>query len=136
VTQSGLASTFVTKLDMPDQGQAGKRENKDKNEKGKSEDSKPKRDMSEVKCFTCGEKGHIAPNFPDKEKEQETSAKEDEGKAKTFVSWEDDWEDQDEVGTYVTYQVCNEISRHHEFGDYDILLDNQADVSILHPRLL
>jgi hypothetical protein len=41
--------------------------------------------MSKVKCFNCGKKGHIAPNCPEKEKEQEISTKEDEGKAKTFV---------------------------------------------------
>jgi hypothetical protein len=45
VSQSGLASTFVTKLDMPEQGRAGKRENKESTkEKGKTE-GKPKRDI-------------------------------------------------------------------------------------------
>jgi hypothetical protein len=135
VTQSGSASTFVTKLDMPEQGRAGKRENKDKSEKGKPAVAKPKRNMTKVKCFNCGCKGHIAPNCPEKEAEQETTAKDDEGKAKSFVTWEDGWEEQEEIGTYVPYQVMN-ASEGRGFHEYDVLLDNQADVSIVHPRLL
>jgi hypothetical protein len=80
-------------------------------------------------------RGHIAPNCPEKEAEQETTAKEDEGKAKSFVTWEDGWEEQEEIGTYVTYQVMN-ASEGHGFHEYDVLLDNQADISIVHPRLL
>jgi hypothetical protein len=75
---------------------------------------------------------YIAPTCPEKEKEEET----DEGekiKAKVFISWEDDWQD-DTAGTYVTYQVGN-ASESYGFQDYDVLLDNQADVSIVHARL-
>jgi hypothetical protein len=91
--------------------------------------------MSKVKCFNCGKLGHITPTCPEKEKEQGANAHDSEIKAKVFASWEDGWEDE-EVGTYVTYHVCNRISYHHKFQEYDIQLDNQADVSIVHPWLL
>jgi hypothetical protein len=58
------------------------------------------------------------------------------------MSWEDSWqeeeeeEEEEEAGTYVINRVCNGVGRDHEFDDYDVLLDNQADVSIVHLRLL
>jgi hypothetical protein len=90
-TQSGLASIFVTKPDMPDIGKPGKNKNnrqwpekeKEEPEKPKSKEDLPKlkRDMSKVKCFNCGEKGHIATNYPNA----------------------------DEAASYVIYQVFNTV---------------------------
>jgi hypothetical protein len=57
-------------------------------------------------------------------------------KAKAFVTWEDGWEEDNHAGTYATYQVCNGVRAEHRFRNYDVLLDNQAEVSIIHPRLL
>jgi hypothetical protein len=71
VAQSGLASTFITKLDMPNLEKGRKKEGKD-GDKGKpSETKQGKRDMSKVKCFYCNEFGHIAPNCPKIAKEAE-----------------------------------------------------------------
>ncbi len=106
VTQSGLASTFVTKLDMPDQGKGGgkgKREGKEGGREKSSDMKQGKRDMSKVKCFACNKFGHIAPNCPEKVKE-DTAQKTDQ-KAETYASWDDD-EEEEQVGTFVTYQVC------------------------------
>jgi hypothetical protein len=36
----------------------------------------------------------------------------------------------------VTYEVYESVHSSPKFGKYDILLDNQADVSIVHPRML
>jgi hypothetical protein len=40
------------------------------------------------------------------------------------------------VGTFVTYQVCHGVESGQKFTNYDLLLDNQADISVVHPRLL
>jgi hypothetical protein len=62
-TQSGLASTFVTKVDMPDVSQTpgkgrgcggGIKSDKRTEDKLQDEKPKPKHDMSNVKCFNCG----------------------------------------------------------------------------------
>jgi 6-phosphogluconolactonase/glucosamine-6-phosphate isomerase/deaminase len=44
---------------------------KESDYKSSEEKPKPKRDMSKVKCFNCGKKGHIAPNCPEKDQEDE-----------------------------------------------------------------
>lgn len=41
-----------------------------------------------------------------------------------------------EAGSYVTYQIYNSMHPGQRFGQYDLLLDNQADISVIHPRLL
>jgi len=115
-TQSGLASTFVTKLDMPDlvrvpgKGRGGSaKAEKESEDKSSEENPKPKRDMSKVKCFNCGKKSHIAPNCP--EKDQEDEQEEQQVKRKQFVTWEDEEEDENiaEIGADVTYEVYEGI---------------------------
>ncbi len=142
--QSGLASTFVTKLDMPDITQTpgkgrghggGLKAEKRTEDEVLDEKPKPKRDMSKVKCFNCGKKGHIAPDCPEKDQEEE---KEAENKRKQYVTWEDAGEEDilQESSSYVTYEVYKSMEGSSKFSKYDLLLDNQADVSIVHPSLL
>jgi hypothetical protein len=123
----------------------GKRQAKNKDEDTTNK-PKPQRDMSKVKCFNCGKLGHISPNCPEKATEREVEDEDgtEKIKAKAFVSWEDDWAEEEaaaedaenQAGTYITYQVCNGVGGEHRFKNYDVLLDNQADVSVMHPRLL
>jgi hypothetical protein len=96
---------------------------------------KPKRDMSKVKCFNCGKKGHIAPDCPEKDPEKNEEA---ENKRKQYDTWEDaDEKDiSQELSSYVTCEVYKSMEGISKFGKYDLLLDNQADVSIVHPSLL
>ena len=39
------------------------------------------------------------------------------------------------MSTFTTCQVLN-ATQEHTFGDYDVMLDNQVKVIIMHPRLL
>jgi hypothetical protein len=81
----------------------------------KKDQPKPKRDLSKVKYFNCGEKGHIATKCPNAE-----TAEEEAPGNKSFVTWED------EATSYVMYQVLNTARPQQRFKLYDILLDNQS----------
>jgi 6-phosphogluconolactonase/glucosamine-6-phosphate isomerase/deaminase len=79
---------------------------KESEDKDSEEKPKPKCDKSKVKCFNCGNKGHIAPNCPEKDQEEE----EQETKKK-IVTWEDEQYDEDaaEMGMCVTYEVYESV---------------------------
>jgi hypothetical protein len=64
--------------------------------------------------------------------------KEAENKRKQYVTWEDADEEDilQESSSYVTYKLYKSMEESSKFGKYDLLLDNQADVSIVHLRLL
>jgi hypothetical protein len=40
------------------------------------------------------------------------------------------------MGAYATYEIYESVHSPPKFGKYDILLDYQADVSIVHPHML
>lgn len=140
VAQTGLASTFITKLDMPDIPRNPRKGRlsldkplEDDDDKGAEGKPKPKQDMSKVKCFICSKKGHIAPNCPENDMDEEP-----EENKKQVATWKDENEDKDnvEANLYVTYEVYNSVHSSQRFNQYEILLDNQVDVSVVHPCLL
>jgi hypothetical protein len=99
-------------------------------EKGDGEE-KPKKDRSQLECWYCNEKGHFSSNCPKKKK-----AKEGQGVANVT------WLEEQEFCMFCTtskvqeYEVNSAVNVTQKLTCTEILLDNQADISIVHPQLL
>jgi hypothetical protein len=133
-TGGGFASTFATTVDTVDKsrrrrGGKGKNDESDKTKNGKQQDASDNGSDDSlsgkkrpVKCFNCGEEHYIS-NCP--EFIQFKKAKEDREKNATAM-----WD----ASTFATYQinVVGTIGLERS----DVLLDNQVDVSVMHPSLL
>jgi hypothetical protein len=130
---TGLATTFNTTLDLqdPQDNKKSKGDRKQKAKGGKKkqdEKTSGKKDMSEVECFNCGIMGHYAnacPHRMEKKKRAESDDEDDERLG--HVTWAD-------ASTFSTYQV-NAVSE-TRFARTEVVLDNAADVSVVHPSLL
>ena len=133
----GIGSTFATMSDTVEKRQPGeeggrrKRNGKNKDQRqtagdgqnsvnSGAEESAPKK--RNVKCFNCGEEHYInhCPEFL-----QFKKAKEEESKL-AAATWD--------ASTFTTYQV-NAIGV-NGFKPTEVLLDNQANISIMRPELL
>ena len=104
-----------------------KKNKKDQGQK-KQESGKEKRDVSEIECFSCGIKGHYAnacPHRLEKQKQDSESDDDDASERSGHVTW---------ASAYTTYQV-NAVSE-TRLTRSEVLIDNQANVSIIHPSLL
>ncbi len=77
---------------------------------------------AQVECFTCGELGHYANKCPTKK-----TGNDNEENRHAHVTWD--------ASTFVTCQV-HATGMVGKFKRHEVLLDNQADVSIIHPSLL
>lgn len=78
----------------------------------------------------------IALSCPKNEDSEQEVAK-NENKKKKIVTLEDEVVEGDmEVGSFVTYQVYNSVYPGQRFNEYDPLLDNQGDISVIQPHLL
>jgi hypothetical protein len=101
---------------------------------------KPQKDLSHIKCFTCNQMGHYANKCP-KKKEQE---EEDEDKAEVHGTWHEEqeaamymttvsWADEEDV---INRECHNAVHATKRLSLTKVLLDNQANISIIHPMLL
>jgi len=112
-------------------------------ENGKEEaEKKPEKDLSKVKCYGCGKKGHmkkppLCPKNTEKAKKGQadgagfmnaTWCKEIEASMYGMVRFEDI-----EMKEYVVDTAVNATSG---ITLTQVLLDNQADISIMHPMML
>ena len=88
--------------------------------------------MSEVECFSCGIKGHYASKCPHKlDKDKSKSDSEDDGiEAAGHVTWTE----VNDYCTFSTYQVL--AASDGGFSRTQVLIDNQVDISGVHPSLL
>lgn len=117
----GFGTTFTTTLDYQEKPKKGK-----KNTKGKKDEESPKkeekkeRDMSKVECYACGETGHYAGKCPARLKKDEPQDEE----RHSHLTWTN------ASAFTTTYQVHNALKAGLQFGRKEVLLDNQANVSI------
>jgi hypothetical protein len=116
------------------QKSSGEKEDMDANAEG---DKKPPKDRSNYKCWSCNELGHLAnsklcPNYK-KKKEAEDAAdnatwQEYEASMYTTIG--------EETKIIEEHMVNNAVNENQEVVLTKILLDNQANISIVHPALL
>ena len=108
---SNAGTAFVTKASQPITATAKSPKN-------------PKRSASSIKCFVCGETGHYA---------RECDKRAESTKETALVAKEDQDDDQSEnwKAVYLTGNAKTVL-----FTDYDILLDNEASISIFRNKSL
>jgi hypothetical protein len=136
-SESGTAATYVTEQVKKEAGTADK-----SNAAAKDGDKKPMRDLSKVKCNGCGKKGHLknSPQCP-KNIEKEKKASQEGRDAFMNATWCEEMEAgmfvtmscEDELTDYVADAVVNTTQK---VTLTQVLLDNQADISVIHPMLL
>jgi hypothetical protein len=99
----------------------------------------PPKDRSNYKCWSCNEFGHLAnskqcPNYKKRTEEKDVNAnatwQEYEASMYTTTRWEEDRHETRE------YTVNNAVHVTQVLAPTEVLLDNQADISIIHPMLL
>jgi hypothetical protein len=146
--EGGAAVSYVTIEEGAKQAAAKKKQENQKKQKqaaaaagtGDDGDKKPPpKDWSNYKCWSCNEFGHLAnskqcPNYKKKPEEKEVNAnamwQEYEASMYTMVRWV---EEKDETREYM---VNNAVHVTQVLAPTEVLLDNQADISIIHPMLL
>ncbi len=100
----------------------------------------PKKDK-EVECFACKKKGHYANKCPDR-KQARAIAVESEDDEVVQADSESDNKELTTLATWeasqfhTTYTIHNAVNTCHKLKTNEVLLDNQADISIINPALL
>jgi uncharacterized protein (UPF0212 family) len=112
-------------------------------EEGKTEeDKKPQKDLSKVKCYGCGKKGHLknSPMCPKNIEKEKKCQKEGAG----FMNAT--WCEEIEANMYATVQLEDEEIKEYVVDAAvngtkgieltQVLLDIQAGISVMHPMML
>lgn len=107
-------------------------------QKKKRAEKKPSKEMSHIKCFSCDQMGHYSNKCPNKNNQDD----EDEGEVHSS------WHEEQEAGMYMIMvswadnEEVNDKDSHNAVHATEgllltkVLLDNQANISIVHPMLL
>ena len=132
----GLAATFTTTLEHQDVSDRSTKKNKKRGKQTKEpkKSDGEKKDLADVESFLCGLKGHYANKYPYKMEKAKKAESKDEEDDEYLASGHVTWADTNEYCTFSTYQV-NTVSD-SRFKQMEVLIDNQVDISIVHPRLL
>ena len=131
--RTGTATTFTTTCEQQAsrksnrngkyRGKKQQQQQKDQKQQEKQDDEekaeKQEKDLSHIDCFVCGEKEHYANACP-------TRQNQDEDERGAHLTWNAD--------TFATYQVMNASAS--LFGPNDVMLDNQANISIFRTNML
>jgi hypothetical protein len=131
----GYASTYATRADhVEKKKEDGKKDTKTRDKKqsdANQQEGKVKQRSKKLECFICGDE-HYANNCPLKKKvkEQEQDSSDDGGDAFVNATWEANIFNTSSL----TYQV-NAVGL-SGFNETEVLLDNQADISIMRPSML
>jgi hypothetical protein len=149
--EGGTAISYVTLEEGAKQAAAKKKQETQKKQRqaaaeaalaGTSDEADkkpPPKDRSNYKCWSCNEFGHLAnskqcPNYKKKMEEKDVNAngtwQEYEASMNTTVRWEE------EMCETREYTVNNAVHVTQVLAPTKVLLDNQADISIIHPMLL
>jgi len=134
----GYASTYATKVDKVKKKPTPKEETKNDGDKqqgklktdGKIE-SEQKTRTKKIECFICGDE-HYATDCPHRKKLVESNkvrANEEDEEAAVNAVWK-----ANAYATVRTYQI--NVVGFSGFKSTEVLLDNQADISIIWPELL
>lgn len=128
VQKQGVAATYVTthldKVQPKPKPKPTTTETPKPEEEKKQPGSKKK-----VKCYKCHEEGHYANKCPDRKKpDAEPSIDANEEIHTLNATWE--------AATYCTHQVNSAVDESLKVQPNEVLLDNQADISIIRPHLL
>jgi hypothetical protein len=98
---------------------------------GKENDEQTtKKDRSQLECWYCNEKGHFSSKYPKRKKDKEAK----DGEAQAHVTWQE--LEHSMFCTVCEVTVNNAVNATQKLKSNEVLLDNQADVSIVHPVLL
>jgi hypothetical protein len=130
--ETGTGATYHTEQKKTQQKEDGRTE----------EGKKPQKDLPKVKCYRCGKKGHMK-NSPLCPKNVEKEKKHQEDGA-GFMNTT--WCEEIEASMYATVKVEDEDMREYVVDTAvngtkgisltQVLLDNQADISVMHPMML
>jgi hypothetical protein len=135
--EGGTSATYVTIEE--DAAIKRRKEQTEKNKKksvagGKENDEQAtKKDRSQLECWYCKEKGHFLSKCPKRKKDKEKENQAGEGLA--HATWQEEIE-HNMFSTVCEYTVNNAVNVTQQLKTTEIWLDNQADISIVHPVLL
>ncbi len=88
--------------------------------------TKPKKDLTKVKCFRCKKKGHMVNKCPQKEAECKAA------EANVHLVWRE----ANIMTTHGLSNVMNAMDEMLKVSPDEVLLDTPANISLFHPLVL